>query len=105
METGKSTPQGTASLEGAEFTWSYYDGYYNADNLPAKATRTWTTKTVAEKTVTELSIMYPELPTATKYPATASIHRTVKCTATWYTHCHRNKSTKRLLIRWCIYAG
>ena len=49
METGKSTPQGTASLEGAEFTWSYYDGYYNADNLPAKATRTWTTKTVAEK--------------------------------------------------------
>ena len=49
METGKSTPQGTASLEGAEFTWSYYDGYYNADNLPAKATRTWTTKTVAKK--------------------------------------------------------
>ena len=49
METGKSTPQGTASLEGAEFTWSYYDGYYNADNLPAKATRTWTTKSVAEK--------------------------------------------------------
>ena len=49
METGKSTPQGTASLEGAEFTWSYYDGYYNADNLPAKATRTWITKTVAEK--------------------------------------------------------
>lgn len=49
METGKSTPQGTASLEGAEFTWSYYDGHYNADNLPAKATRTWTTKTVAEK--------------------------------------------------------
>ena len=49
METGKSTPQGTASLEGAEFTWSYYDGYYNADNLPAKATRTWTTKTIAEK--------------------------------------------------------
>lgn len=49
METGKSTPQGTASLEGAEFTWSYYDGYYNADNLPAKATRTWTTKTVTEK--------------------------------------------------------
>ncbi len=49
METGKSTPQGTASLEGAEFTWSYYDGYYNAYNLPKKATRTWTTKTVAEK--------------------------------------------------------
>lgn len=49
METGKSASQGTASLEGAEFTWSYYDGYYNADNLPAKATRTWTTKTIAEK--------------------------------------------------------
>ena len=26
METGKSTPQGNASLEGAEFAWSYYDG-------------------------------------------------------------------------------
>ena len=49
METGKSTPQGNASLEGAEFTWCYYDGYYNADNLPAKATRTWTTKTATEK--------------------------------------------------------
>ena len=32
------------SFEGATF-----GGYYNADNLPAKATRTWTTKTVAEK--------------------------------------------------------
>lgn len=49
METGKSTPQGTASLEGAEFTWSYYDGYYNADNLPAKATRTWTRKQMKNK--------------------------------------------------------
>lgn len=33
METGKSTPQGNASLEGAEFTWSYYDGYYNTDQV------------------------------------------------------------------------
>ena len=49
METGKSTPQGTASLEGAEFTWKYYDGYYNKDNLPAEANRTWVTKTIAEK--------------------------------------------------------
>ena len=49
METGKATAQGNASLEGAEFTWKYYDGYYNKDNLPAEPTRTWTTKTVAEK--------------------------------------------------------
>lgn len=49
METGKATAQGNASLEGAEFVWNYYDGYYTKDNLPAKATRTWTTKTVAEK--------------------------------------------------------
>ena len=45
METGKSTAQGNASLEGAEFVWKYYDGYYTKDNLPAEATRTWTTKT------------------------------------------------------------
>ncbi len=48
-ETGKSTAQGNASLEGAEFVWKYYDGYYTKDNLPAEATRTWTTKTIAEK--------------------------------------------------------
>ena len=105
METGKSTPQGNASLEGAEFTWSYYDGYYNADNLPAKATRTWTTKPLPKKTVTELSIMYPDLLTATRYRRQLLYTRRKKCTATWYTHCHRNKSTKRLSIRGCIYAG
>lgn len=49
METGKATAQGNASLEGAEFVWNYYDGYYAKDNLPANATRTWTTKTLAEK--------------------------------------------------------
>ena len=49
METQKSNPQGDASLEGAEFTWKYYAGYYNKDNLPAEPTRTWTTKTIAEK--------------------------------------------------------
>ena len=48
METQKDNPQGNASLEGAEFTWKYYDGYYNKDNLPAEATRTWVTKTIAE---------------------------------------------------------
>ena len=49
METSKATPQGNASLEGAEFVWKYYDGYYTKDNLPSEPTRTWTTKTVAEK--------------------------------------------------------
>jgi len=49
METQKSSPQGDATLEGAEFTWKYYAGYYNKDNLPAEPTRTWTTKTIAEK--------------------------------------------------------
>ncbi|MCU0080488.1 VaFE repeat-containing surface-anchored protein [Extibacter muris] len=49
METQKSNPQGNATLEGAEFTWKYYAGYYNKDNLPAEPTRTWTTKTIAEK--------------------------------------------------------
>ena len=49
METSKSDPQGNASLEGAEFIWNYYDGYYTKENLPSEPTRTWTTKTIAEK--------------------------------------------------------
>ena len=49
METGKATAQGDAALAGAEFTWHYYDGLYTKDNFPEKATRTWVTKTVAEK--------------------------------------------------------
>ena len=49
METGKATAQGSAALEGAEFTWCYYDGLYTKDNLPEQATRTWVTKTVEEK--------------------------------------------------------
>ena len=48
METQKDNPQGNASLAGAEFTWKYYVGFYNKDNLPAEATRTWITKTIAE---------------------------------------------------------
>ena len=48
METQKHNAQGDASLEGAEFTWKYYDGFYTKDNLPAQATRTWITKTIAE---------------------------------------------------------
>ena len=46
METSKATPQGNASLEGAEFVC---DGYHTKDNLPSEPTRTWTTKTIAEK--------------------------------------------------------
>ena len=48
METQKDNPQGNASLAGAEFTWKYYAGFYNKDNLPAEATRTWVTKTIDE---------------------------------------------------------
>ena len=65
METGKATAQVNAALAGAEFTWHYYDGLYTKDNLPEKATRTWVTKTVAEKSsdgsihyVTKLSDAY-----------------------------------------------
>ena len=49
MEISKATPQGNASLEGAEFVWKYYDCYYTKDNLTSEPTRTWTTKTIAEK--------------------------------------------------------
>ena len=49
METQKDAPQGDASLEGAEFTWKFYVGHYTADNLPSEPTKTWVTKTIAEK--------------------------------------------------------
>ena len=49
METQKDAPQGDASLEGAEFTWEFYAGHYTADNLPSEPTKTWVTKTIAEK--------------------------------------------------------
>ena len=41
METQKGNPQGNASLAGAEFTWKYYAGFYNKDNLPAEASSRW----------------------------------------------------------------
>ena len=41
--------QGDASLESVEFTWKFYVGHYTADNLPSEPTRTWVTKTIAEK--------------------------------------------------------
>ena len=49
MDTSKGTPQGKAALEGAEFVWKYYDGYYTRDNLPSTPARTWATRTKAEK--------------------------------------------------------
>ena len=49
METQKDAPQGDGSLEGAEFTWKFYAGHYTADNLPSEPTKTWVTKTIAEK--------------------------------------------------------
>ena len=57
QQTGEAT-QGGASLEGAEFTVKYYDGYYNSGNLPSNATRTWvikTAKTPAGKYIAWLS--------------------------------------------------
>lgn len=48
-ETGQKTPQGGASLEGAEFVWKYYDGFYTVENLPQEPVRTWITQTKEEK--------------------------------------------------------
>lgn len=41
-ESGTATPQGDATLAGAEFTLSYYAGSYDSvDALPQEPTRTW----------------------------------------------------------------
>ena len=78
METQKSNPQGDTTLEGAEFTWKYYAGYYNKNNLPAEPTRTWTTKTIAEKNSDGTIHYVTRLADAYKIAATASIYRTIK---------------------------
>lgn len=46
-ETNKNKPQGSASLEGAEFTVKYYKGLYDEDPATKKQTpaRTWVLKT------------------------------------------------------------
>lgn len=46
--TGESSPQGEATLEGAQFTIRYYDGYYTEDSLPEEATRIWVIETKEE---------------------------------------------------------
>ena len=33
METQKDNPQGNASLASAEFTWKYYAGFYNKEDV------------------------------------------------------------------------
>lgn len=42
-ETNENKPQGSASLEGAEFTFKYYSGFYDKDpaTLGEKPVRTW----------------------------------------------------------------
>ena len=42
-------PEGGTSMAGAQFTVSYYAGFYDQDTLPSKATRTWVVET-KEKT-------------------------------------------------------
>lgn len=43
-----STPQGAASLSGAQFTVRFYEGYYTADTLPEEADCTWVFETKEE---------------------------------------------------------
>ena len=44
-DTGEASAQGNATLAGAEITFCYYAGRYDASNLPAEPTRTWVMKT------------------------------------------------------------
>ena len=47
-ETDAAVAQGDATLEGAEVTFCYYDGYYEAEELPDEPTRTWVMRTTAD---------------------------------------------------------
>ncbi|MDO4796908.1 MAG: VaFE repeat-containing surface-anchored protein [Coriobacteriales bacterium] len=44
--------QGEATFEGAQYTVRYYDGFYNTENLPANATRTWVMATNRDGRIT-----------------------------------------------------
>ena len=44
-EMDSTTPQGSATLTGAEFTVNYYDGYYKKSALPKNPTKRWVLKT------------------------------------------------------------
>lgn len=54
-ESGQSSPQGAASLAGAEFTVCYYDGFYTKENLPdygnypSDVKKKWIVKTVEKE--------------------------------------------------------
>lgn len=57
-ETGAVNPQGGASLEGAQFTVKYYDGYYTLDKLPNRATKTWILETKSVKNPVDGTTIY-----------------------------------------------
>ena len=106
METQKDNPQGNASLAGAEFTWKYYAGFYNKDNLPAEATRTWVTKTIAETDSDGTTHYITKLADAYKVSGDSFYMQDGKAVLPLRnTNRRRNKSSKRLLVRRCIYAG
>lgn len=41
MSKTLEVPQGVHTLEGAQFTVKYYNGFYTKNNLPSTPTRTW----------------------------------------------------------------
>ena len=52
-----NTIKGKKTLAGAQFTIKYYDGFYDRNNLPARATRTWVIET-KERTKSNGSKVY-----------------------------------------------
>lgn len=58
MDSAESSPQGNASLEGAEFTIKYYNALYDKQSdLPEQATRTWVLKTKKQTNGTYKALM------------------------------------------------
>ena len=62
LESGLSSPYPGASLDGAEYTVRYYDGYYDRETLPASPRRTWILRTktdgASSKSIAALSEEY-----------------------------------------------
>ena len=105
METQKDNPQGNASLAGAEFTWKYYAGFYNKDNLPAEAIVHGLQRQSLKQESNGTTHYITKLVNAYKVSGDSFYMQDGKAVLPLGTLTVEEKSSKRLLVRGCIYAA